>query len=166
MFTYSLKWKFLGESVVEVVLILLSDFTLMRTYVFHDQCLIFCCKYLIKKWNFQMQMDAYSAQLATSSPPQMLAGSQLGPTTQIASPPYLQQMTAGGGAMSPFVLHQQPPVALSPPIVTSPLVLPAGASYVNNVPDVNTNTFRLHQNNVSLHAIVVLEYLLLGFSNG
>uniref|UniRef100_A0A9J2PDT4 CKK domain-containing protein n=1 Tax=Ascaris lumbricoides TaxID=6252 RepID=A0A9J2PDT4_ASCLU len=101
----------------------------------------------------QMQMDAYSAQLATSSPPQMLAGSQLGPTTQIASPPYLQQMTAGGGAMSPFVLHQQPPVALSPPIVTSPLVLPAGASYVNNVPDVNTNTFRLHQNNDQMQAL-------------
>uniref|UniRef100_A0A915A6K4 Patronin n=1 Tax=Parascaris univalens TaxID=6257 RepID=A0A915A6K4_PARUN len=97
----------------------------------------------------QQQMDAYSAQLAASSPPQMLAGSQLAPATQIASSPYLQQMTPGAGAMSPFVLHQQPPVALSPPIVTSSLVLPAGASYVNNVPDVNTNTFRLHQNNAS-----------------
>ncbi|VDM36451.1 unnamed protein product [Toxocara canis] len=100
--------------------------------------------------NFQMQMDAYNAQLAATSPPQMLNASQLGSSAPVTSPPYLQQMTPGGGAISSFMLHQQQqPLPVSPPIVSSPLVLPAGASYVNNMPDVNTNTFRLHQNNAS-----------------
>ncbi|KHN88370.1 Short spindle protein 4 [Toxocara canis] len=99
---------------------------------------------------FLMQMDAYNAQLAATSPPQMLNASQLGSSAPVTSPPYLQQMTPGGGAMSSFMLHQQQqPLPVSPPIVSSPLVLPAGASYVNNMPDVNTNTFRLHQNNAS-----------------
>ncbi|VDK25052.1 unnamed protein product, partial [Anisakis simplex] len=128
--------------------------------------------FVMNSKNIQMPMDAYNnTQFMSTSPPQMINTtlSQFGINTaatpntslsaynlqHLASSNNLNNNPQSNG-ISPFVLHsnqqQLQQLALSPPIVTSQLVMPSGASYVNNVPDINTNTFRLHQNNMPMDA--------------